>query len=300
MAKIAFLGVGMMGTPMARHLIDAGHDLIVWDRTPTHTDPFAPSASIADTAAAAVPGADFVITMLATPQALEDVVFGTGGVAAAITPGQVWIDMSTVGPQEFLAAAGRLPDGVVSVDAPVRGSVLEATSGRLHIFVGAPDEVFAPVASLLAPLGDIRHVGPPGSGAAMKLVVNLALVGAMVTFGESLALGQVLGLDQAAVMDVLAESPIGPIVGAKRANVETTAYPPSFKLELAAKDIALVKGTAAAAGLRLPTATAAGEWMNAAVAEGAGELDFSAVATTILSALDHQTITTAKRKQQQP
>lgn len=288
MAKIAFLGLGMMGTPMAQRLIHAGNDLIVWDRSPSHTESFAQLASVAETPAAAAAGADFVITMLATPQALEDVVLGPNGVSTAITAGQVWVDMSTVGPQEFAAVASRLPDGVGTVDAPVRGSVPEATDGRLHIFVGAAEEVFGPVASMLAPLGDIRHVGRPGSGAAMKLVVNLALVAAMVTFGEGLALGQVLGLDQGTVMDVLADSPIGPIVRTKRANVEAADFPASFKLKLAAKDIALVSGTAVAAGLRLPTATAADEWMYAALSHGAGELDFSAVAATILGAVPDQ------------
>lgn len=282
MAKIAFLGLGMMGTPMVTRLVDAGHDVTVWDRTPARREPFAQVATVAGTPAAAVPGAGFVITMLANPRALEDVMFGPDGVATAIDVGQIWIDMSTVGPEEFRAAASRLPRGIAAIDAPVRGSVPEATEGRLHIFVGASDAEFEPVASLLAPLGDIRHVGPPGAGAAMKLVVNLALVTAMVTFGEALALAQAIGLDQASVLDVLAQSPIGPIVSAKRANVEGGNYPASFKLDLAAKDIALVKQTAATAGLRLPAAFAADEWMGAAIAAGAGELDFSAVAATIL------------------
>ena len=286
MAKIAFLGLGMMGTPMARRLIEAGHDVTVWDRTAGHTEAFDQIASVAETPAAAVPGTDFVITMLATPQALEAVVFGEVGMATALSVGQVWVDMSTVGPEEFRSAAERLPEGVATVDAPVRGSVPEAHQRPLCTSSWARrTSSSATYASLLSPLGDIRHVGPPGAGAAMKLVVNLALVGAMVTFGEALALGRVLDLDQATAMDVLAESPIGPIVRTKRANVEAADYPASFKLGLAAKDIALVKETAAAAGLRLPITTAADEWMYAALSDGAGELDFSAVAATILCAV---------------
>jgi 3-hydroxyisobutyrate dehydrogenase len=282
MSTIAFLGLGMMGDPMARRLIHAGHNVTVWDRSPSHTEPFAPIATVAGSPADAVAGTEFVVTMLATPQALEGVLFGVDGVSSSFTSGQTWIDMSTVGPAEFATARSRLPAGVAAVDAPVRGSVPEANEGRLHIFVGSDDELFSGVESLLAPLGDIRHAGPPGSGAAMKLVVNLALVAAMVTFAESLALANVFGLDRDVVMDVLAESPIGGIVKTKRANVEAGQYPASFKLELATKDMALVEEAAHEAGLSLAEATAVHHWMEVAKSEGAGPLDFSAVAATIL------------------
>jgi 3-hydroxyisobutyrate dehydrogenase len=169
------------------------------------------------------------------------------------------------------------------VDAPVRGSVPEATESRLHILVGSDDELFSRVESLLPPLGDIRYAGAPGSGAAMKLVVNLALAAAMVTFGESLALANAFGLDRDAVIDVLAESPIGGTVKAKWANVEAGQYPASFKLELATKDMALVAQAAQAAGPSLSEATAVHHWMDTALSGGAGELDFSAVAATILN-----------------
>lgn len=283
MSSIAFLGLGMMGDPMARRLIDAGNVVTVWDRTTSRTEPFAGMAAVAGSPADAVRGTEFVITMLATPEALEGVLFGARGVSSSIRSGQTWIDMSTVGPAEFNTAASRLPAGVVTVDAPVRGSVPEAGEGRLHIFVGADDEPFSRVEPLLAPLGDIRHAGAPGSGQAMKLVVNLALVAAMVTFGESLALANAFGLDRDVVMDVLSESPIGGIVKAKRGNVETGTYPASFKLELATKDMRLVEEAAHEAGLSLAEATAVHHWMEVAASEGAGPLDFSAVAATILA-----------------
>lgn len=283
MAKVAFLGLGMMGTPIAQRLIDAGNDLTVWDRTPAHAEPFAHIAQAAGSPAEAVTGAEFIVTMLATPKALEDVVFGDEGVYLRTTTGQTWIDMSTVGPDEFLAAAARLPEGVSKVDAPVRGSVPEATSGRLHIFIGSEEDDEARVEALLAPLGDTRHAGGPGSGQAMKLVVNLALVAAMVTFGEALALSGSFGLDQTTVMDVLSDSPIGGIVKAKRANVQSEEYPASFKLELATKDMVLVEAAAQSAGLSLPEAKAVHGWMDKALHEGAGGLDFSAVASTILT-----------------
>jgi 3-hydroxyisobutyrate dehydrogenase-like beta-hydroxyacid dehydrogenase len=284
MSNVAFLGLGLMGSQMARRLAETGNDLTVWNRTKERAERLADVATVcADSPAAAVKGAQYVVTMLATPQAVEEVAFGEGGMAAVLTPGQVWIDMSTIGPEEFRDATARLPEGVVAVDAPVRGSVPEATEGRLQIFVGADTDVFDRVEALIAPLGTVRHVGPPGAGASMKLVVNLALVSTMVVFGEAVTLGRALGLDQSAVMDVLAESPIGPTVRAKRANLETSSYPPSFKLVLATKDIVLVDDAAATAGLDLPVAAAVRVWMEDALAQGAGDLDFSAVAEAIAS-----------------
>src|SRR5207237_2441450 len=130
MAKIGFLGLGEMGTPMARRLLQAGHEVVVWNRTAERTAVLAKEgASVAATPAKAAAGRDIIITMLATPAALEQVLFGTDGLAPALSPGQVLVDMSTVGPDEVRAAAARLPKGVALVDAPVRGSVPQATSG---------------------------------------------------------------------------------------------------------------------------------------------------------------------------
>jgi 3-hydroxyisobutyrate dehydrogenase-like beta-hydroxyacid dehydrogenase len=282
MSKVAFLGLGMMGSEVARRLADANHDVTVWNRTRERSTPLEDEVTgVADHPVDAVQGAEFVVTMLATPQAVDDVLFGEHGIATALEPGQVWVDMSTIGPHEFLGAAGRLPRGVVAVDAPVRGRVPEASEGRLHIFVGAADDVYPNVRELLAPLGDVRHAGPQGAGAATKLVANLALVDAMVAFGEALALAEAMALEQGLVMDVLAESPIGGIVHAKRADVESAHYPASFKLALATKDMTLVESAAHGLGLELPLTSAAREWMEKALSEGAGEFDFSAVAATI-------------------
>ena len=282
MSKIAFMGLGMMGSQMARRLIEAGHDVTVWNRTAQRSAPLADvGAAVAATPRAAVGGAEFVITMLARPEAVDDVLFGVDGMADAMEPGQVWIDMSTIGPAEFTAAVARLPEGVIAVDAPVRGSVPEASSGRLQIYVGASDRVFEVVQPLLSSLGQPRHVGPPGAGAATKLVVNVTLVASMVILAEATVLADVLGLDRSSTLEVLADSPIGATVRAKGANLQAAEYPPSFKLELAAKDMLLVDRSLQETGVDLPTTGAARRWMETALAEGAGDLDFSAVAATI-------------------
>jgi len=282
MSKIAFLGLGQMGSPMAVRLLEAGHHVTVWNRTPERAAPLRQrGAVVASSPAEAAAGVEFAITMLATPEALEAVLFADGGLAAALGPGQIVIDMSTVGPEAVRSVGSRLPEGVSLVDAPVRGSVPDATEGRLHVFVGATDEDFARARPILESLGEIRRTGGPGSGAAMKLVVNLTLGAAIVALGEALALGESLGLEPGALLDVLADSPIGPAVRAKRANVEAGRYPPNFKLGLAAKDLRLVMDTADAAGQDLKLARAARAWLDEAAGR-ASDLDYSAVVATIL------------------
>lgn len=283
MSKIAFLGLGQMGAPMAARLLQAGHVLRVWDRTPMRAAPLVEHGAVAASSPAeAAAGVDFAITMLATPDALEQVMLGDEGVARVLHPAQVHIDMSTVGPEAVRWIASRLPAGVPLVDAPVRGSVPQAAEGRLEIFAGASDTDFDRVRPILESLGTVRHIGGPGSGAAMKLVANLVLGAAIAALGEALAIGESLALGRGAVLDMLADSPIGPAVRAKRSNVESGRYPPSFKLRHAAKDLKLVTDAAAATGRDLKVARAARAWLDEAVLHGAGDLDYSAVVATIL------------------
>ncbi|MEA2572405.1 MAG: hypothetical protein QOI24_4406 [Acidobacteriota bacterium] len=282
MAKIGFLGLGEMGTPMATRLLRAGHELTVWNRSPKRTVALAnDGAAVAASPAKAAAGADVIVTMLATPEALEQVLFGSEGLAAALSAGQLLIDMSTVGPDEVRSAAARLPNGAAIVDAPVRGSVPQATTGKLEVFVGATQEQYERVRPILELLGTVRHAGGPGSGAAMKLVANLVLGAAIVTLGEALALGDALELKPDLVLDVLTDSPIGPIVKAKRVNIETGDFSPSFKLRHAAKDLRLVIEAAAARRRKLQQAKANREWLDDAAARGAADLDFSAVVAAI-------------------
>lgn len=282
MAKLAFVGLGLMGTPMATRLLQAGHDLTVWNRTTEKTQPLADQgASVAATPAQAATGVEAAITMVANPDALGQVVLGEDGLANGLAPGQLLIDMSTVGPEEVSSVAARLPAGVRMVDAPVRGSVPEATAGRLAIYVGADSSDFERVAPILAPLGTLHHVGGPGAGAATKVVVNSTLGAVIAAFGEALALGDTLGLGRPVLLDVLAESAIGSTVRAKRANVTSGRYPPSFKLSLALKDLRLVNETAGRAGRHLQVAAASQGWLEEAAKAGAGDLDYSAVIATI-------------------
>jgi 3-hydroxyisobutyrate dehydrogenase-like beta-hydroxyacid dehydrogenase len=283
MAKIAFLGLGQMGAPMATRLLQAGHELVVWNRTPDRAKPLAAGgATMAGSPAEAGAGAAFAITMVATPEALKEVVLSEHGLVRALGPGQVYIDMSTVGPHTVRSIAAHFPEGVAVVDAPVRGSVSQAAEGRLEIFVGACDEDFERVRPILESLGSVVHVGGLGTGAAMKLVANLALGTSIAAVGEALALGEALGLGRAPVLNMLEGSQLSPSVRAKRANIESGHYPPNFKLRHAAKDLRLVIEAAAAVDRNLKVSAAARAWLDAAVERGAADLDYSAVVATIV------------------
>jgi 3-hydroxyisobutyrate dehydrogenase-like beta-hydroxyacid dehydrogenase len=282
MAKLAFIGLGLMGTPMATRLLEAGHDVTVWNRTAAKTEPLTGhGATAASTPMEAIAGVDAAITMVTNADALEQVVFGENGVAAALAPGQLLIDMSTVGPDAVRSVASRLPAGVAMVDAPVRGSVPQATAGQLAIYVGADPSDFQRVEPILAPLGTLHHVGGLGAGAATKVVVNSTLGAAIAAFGEALALGDDFGLERSVVLDVLSDTPIAGTVTSKRANVESGTYPANFKLSLALKDLTLVTEIAEQNGRRLEVAAASRDWLERAAVAGAGDLDYSAVIPTI-------------------
>jgi 3-hydroxyisobutyrate dehydrogenase-like beta-hydroxyacid dehydrogenase len=189
--------------------------------------------------------------------------------------------MSTVGPQTIRKIAPRLPEGVTLVDAPVLGSVPQASEGTLEVFVGAEDDVFERVRSLLDAMGNVRHVGGPGAGASIKLVVNLTLGAAMTTLGEALALSRAFTLDRSIVLDILEDSPIGNAVKSKRQRIESSHYPPNFKLALGEKDLRLVNDAAEESGAELRVARAAHTWF-ADAAPLFGDLDYSAVVAAII------------------
>ncbi|MET7923052.1 NAD(P)-dependent oxidoreductase, partial [Streptomyces sp. NPDC005349] len=174
MEKIAFLGLGHMGAPMARHLLDAGHPLTVWNRTPAKAAPLVErGAVLADSPADAVRDADVVITMLATPDAVSEV---ADAIAPELRPGTYWAEMSTIGPEAVRQLAARLGDGVTLVDAPVMGGTDKAQSGELGILAGGDADR---IEGVLAHLGTVTRTGAPGSGAALKLVVNTAVIGSV-------------------------------------------------------------------------------------------------------------------------
>ncbi|MFI9149388.1 NAD(P)-dependent oxidoreductase [Streptomyces sp. NPDC053367] len=231
MEKIAFLGLGHMGAPMARRLLCAGHPLTVWNRTAAKAAPLAAEgARHAGTVAEAVRDADVVLTMLAGPDALDAV---AAEAAPALRPGTRWVEMSSVGPDAVRELTARLGDGVSVVDAPVMGSTDKAAAGELGILAGGDADAVDAVGGILSRLGTVTRTGGPGSGAALKLAMNAAVIGGVALVAESLRLADALGVDPATSRAALAAGPLGGVVA--RAFAEGV----HFGTGLAVKDLGL-------------------------------------------------------------
>ncbi|MET9181972.1 NAD(P)-dependent oxidoreductase [Kitasatospora aureofaciens] len=229
MEKIAFLGLGRMGQPMARRLAAAGYPLTVWNRSPGRADGLTEAASPAE----AVAGADVVVTMLSDPQAAAEV---AGRFTPALAPGTLWIDMSSIGPRAVAGLRAQLPDGVAMVDAPVVGSVGPATTGDLGIFAGGEDADLERAEPVLAHLGRVRRCGGPGAGAALKVVVIGGIVACVTVLSEVLAVAGELGVPREVALEVLSAGPLaGALARARSAESD-------FPVRLAAKDLALAGG----------------------------------------------------------
>ena len=197
MTRVAVIGLGAMGSRVARRLADAGNEVIVWNRTRAKAEEL--GLPVADTPAEAARGAEVVITMVANPEALRAVTEGDNGVAAGIGDTAL-IEMSTVGPAAVARLAQRVP---TMLDAPVLGSVSEAETGTLKIFAGGAAELVERWSPLLSMLGDVIPVGGSGAGAAAKLVANSTLFGTMAVVGGAVALADALGLSRDAAFAVL-------------------------------------------------------------------------------------------------
>lgn len=284
MATVAFLGLGAMGSRMATRLVDAGTELVVWNRTPAKASGLVErGAVLAGSPAEAAAGADVVITMLASPEALRAVTEGPSGVVAGLRASATVVEMSTVGPEAVARLAAALPVGVGLIDAPVLGSLSEVDAGTLRIFVGGPAPLVSEWTPLLATLGTPVHVGPLGAGAAAKLVANSTLLGMLGVLGEAVALGDGLGLSRDATFEVLAASPLAAQAERRRPAIDGDAQPVRFTLSLAHKDADLVTGAAESAGVDVRLAEAALSWLADAERAGLGPRDYSAVLTRIVA-----------------
>jgi len=278
MAKIAFCGLGRMGMPMATRLVEAGHTLQVWNRDQSKAQPLAAKgATVAGSPREAAQGCEVVVTMLADPNALEEVLFGKDGVIEGISSKTVLLEMSTVGPQVIQKMVEQLKGKAIMLDAPVRGSIAQAAGGQLRILVGGEQADFAKVEPVLAVMGQPIHVGATGAGAGVKLLLNAALLDLSVALGEIMALADGLGIEQKLALDELSQTALGPLVNMFRASIEQDSYTTNFALALARKDLGLVDAAARQTKRHLPANEAALQWLEAAEKAGFDQQNFSAV-----------------------
>jgi 3-hydroxyisobutyrate dehydrogenase-like beta-hydroxyacid dehydrogenase len=282
---VGVVGTGRMGSAMARALGRAGLSLVLYNRSRDRADELATElgARVAATPAELAALVDVSLTMLADDDAVGAVYRGPNGLLAGARPGLTLVDLSTVTPDAIkgLEADARAA-GAGILDAPVSGSVSTAESGQLTLMVGGTPEDLERARPALEPLArTIVHVGPLGSGAAMKLAVNTVIFGLNGALAEGLVLAETAGIARDLAYDVIASSAVGaPFVGYKRAAfVEPDATPPAFALALAEKDLRLIGSLADRLGVPMPQAGTNLVGIQAAVAALGADRDFSAVAS---------------------
>jgi 3-hydroxyisobutyrate dehydrogenase-like beta-hydroxyacid dehydrogenase len=282
---VGVVGIGRMGAAMSRALAADGHDLVLWNRSRPAADALAatlPRAVVVDTPQEVAARAPVVVSMLADGAAVDAVYGGAGGLLAGATAGTILVDASTVPPATL---RGHLPAaraaGVALLDAPVSGSVPLAERGELSIMVGGDADDVARARPVLDSLATtVTHIGPLGAGAAMKLAVNTVVFGVNEALAEALVLAEAAGVDRARAYDVIASSAVAsPFVGYKRAAfLDPDGTPVAFALDLAAKDLGLIRELADAVGVRLPQAETDLAVIRAAATERGGGSDFASVA----------------------
>ncbi len=277
--RVAFCGLGRMGSAMAGRLVRAGFDVTVWNRNPARCVPLVNAgARSAASPAEAAAGCEVAIVMVADGPAVRAVLTGGAGLdgLAAAAPPTV-VQMSTIAPDEVTALPALLPATCALLDAPVLGSVPQADEGRLRILVGGGDAVVTAVGPVLAALGEPVRTGPVGSASALKLVLNAAVAPMVALLAEALALADGLGLDRSLVLDELAGSRLGPLVARKRHMIESGRYEPDSVLALHAKDLRLVLDAAERLGIPAHLAAAAARHAQDAVLAGLGDRDYAVV-----------------------
>jgi 3-hydroxyisobutyrate dehydrogenase-like beta-hydroxyacid dehydrogenase len=287
--KVAFLGLGTMGAPMAANVLARGHALAVWNRTAARASSLvAAGARLAASPADAARGAELAVLMLADPEAVRAVVSGPDGVLAGLGPGAsaiadapragnraVLVDMSTVDPATA-RATGELARavGVEFLDAPVSGSRQPAVDGKLVILAGGEAVTLARVRPVLEAMGRVIAVGGVGQGMAMKLVLNGLGAHMMTGFAALLVLGARQGLPLATMLEVIGAGAFSsPLYASKGARIAARDFSADFSLRLMLKDQELVLATAHALGYAMPSERALRDLLVAAVGDGLGDDD---------------------------
>jgi 2-hydroxy-3-oxopropionate reductase len=276
---IGFIGLGIMGGPMAANLLKAGYPVVGYDVAPAAVARFtAAGGKAAESVAAVTAESDVMITMLPDSPFVEEVVLGSGGVLEHAKPGLLLIDMSTIRPDTSVAvgteAASR---GVRALDAPVSGGEKGAIDGVLSIMVGGEEEVFAAALPVLEVLGKtIVHVGPAGAGQTVKAANQLVVGGTYALVAEAIVLLEASGVDAGRGLDVLAGGLAGSrILELKRESMVARQFAPGFRIDLHHKDMGIAIAAAREAGVALPMTGLVAQLIASARAQGYGSLDHS-------------------------
>jgi 3-hydroxyisobutyrate dehydrogenase-like beta-hydroxyacid dehydrogenase len=280
--RVAFLGLGIMGSRMAANLAKNGVELTVWNRTASTAEKFGAEygATVAAIPAEAAGGASVVFTMVVDGPQVEHVLLGPDGVAEGASGGTLCVDCSTIGPAATHEIAARLEaQQLTLIDAPVTGSSPKAQDGTLTFMVGSSTEDFDRIRPLLEAMGElIVHTGPRGHGQMVKLINNAVAASNAAVVGEALLVGAKAGLDLDALVDVLGSGAGGSaMLGLKAGPMREHDYSTLFKLEHMLKDVRLCIEEGQRLGVPFPSAAYAREILTAAMGRGLGDADFAAM-----------------------
>jgi 3-hydroxyisobutyrate dehydrogenase-like beta-hydroxyacid dehydrogenase len=281
--RVAFLGLGIMGSRMAANVARAGFELTVWNRTRSTAERFCSEHSevdLADTPAQAAAEAEIVITMVVDGDQVRELLLGAQGAAGAATAGTLFIDCSTIGPLAARELGAELAERDLElVDAPVTGSSPKAEDGTLTIMVGGSDKAVERAKPLLEAMGElIVHAGPLGHGQVVKVINNAVAATNAAVLGEALLVGTRAGVDLDALVEVMkAGSGASTMLSLKAEPMRRHDYTTLFKLEHMLKDVRLCLEEGQAAGAPFQFAALTREILNAAMGRGLADADFSAL-----------------------
>src|SRR5712664_1686718 len=279
--RVAFLGMGIMGRPMAANLVKAGNEVSIWNRT---SGKDLEGARTASTPSDAARGVEVVWMCVSDTKAVENVLFGPGGVEEALTEGMIIADSSTISPSATLRFAERVKRrGVHYVDAPMTGSKIAAESGNLIFMVGGDEAVLARLEPLFQAMGkQVFHMGETSKGQATKLVMNLQIALIYEGFAEALALATKLGVEVEKLLPLIQVSMVrSGVVEYKAPFILKRDFSPNFPLRLMLKDIRLALAAAKEARVRLPGLEAVEEVYDVAAEEGQADLDYASTLTLL-------------------
>jgi 3-hydroxyisobutyrate dehydrogenase-like beta-hydroxyacid dehydrogenase len=279
--RVAFLGMGIMGRPMAANLVKAGHEVRAWNRT---SGKDLEGARVASTPAEAARGAEVVWMCVSDTKAVENVLFGPGGAEESLTEGMIVADSSTISPSATVKFAERVKArGGHYVDAPMTGSKIAAESGNLIFMAGGEEPVLATLAPLFQAMGkQVFPMGDTGKGQATKLAMNLQIALIYEGFAEALTLAAKLGVDIDRLMPLVQASMVrSGVVDYKAPFIMKRDFSPNFPLRLMLKDIQLTLEAAREARVRLPGLEAVEEVYDLAAEEGHEDLDYAATLTLL-------------------
>ena len=280
-SKIGFMGLGIMGAAMAARILKADYPLMVYNRTAAKAEPLAQlGAGIASSPRALAKTAEIIIAMVTGPEALYELLWGEEGAASAFSPGQVFINMSSVSPS-FTRELGKqlAPTGITFIDAPVSGTKKPAEEGTLVILASGKKEKVEELEPLFLTMGKkVIFCGRTGQGSMMKMFINLLLGLAMEGFAEALNFGRLGGLELEAMLDTVFSGAMNaPMFQVKAANFRDRNHPPAFPLKHLTKDAKFVLDTAYELGAPVPGGQMLLHLYRAGVAQGWGDEDISAI-----------------------